>query len=186
MRLDTILGMFFSNVMTFFIIVTVAATLGSAGVHTVDTAAQAASALRPVAGDLAFLLFTLGIIGTGLLAVPVLAGSAGYAVAEAFGWKAGLGKRFGQAPGFYLVIAIVTIVGLVVNMLPVGSMTLLYYAAMANGVLAPPLMIIILLIANNKSVMGKRTNGVWSNVLGIIITLLMALVGVATIIALFV
>ena len=186
MRIDTALGMFFSNVMTFFIIVTVAATLGAAGVHSVDTAAQAASALRPVAGDLAFLLVTLGIIGTGLLAVPVLAGSAGYAVAEAFGWKAGLGKRFGQAPGFYLVITIVTLSGLVVNLLPIGSMTLLYYAAMVNGVLAPPLMLLILLIANNRRIMGKRTNGLFGNLFGAFITLVMSVVGIATIAALFV
>lgn len=185
MRADTALGMFFSNMVTFFIIVTVAATLGAGGIHSIDTASQAAEALRPVAGNFAFLLFTLGILGTGLLAVPVLAGSAGYAVAEALGWKAGLGKRFGQAPGFYLVIVGITVIGLLVNLMPVGSITLLYYAAMVNGVLAPPLMILILLIANSRAIMGERTNGALSNVLGIIITFVMSIVCLATIAAIF-
>lgn len=186
MRYDTALGMFFSNFITFFIIVTVASTLGSAGIRSIDTAAEAAEALRPFAGDFAFLLFTLGILGTGLLAVPVLAGSAGYAIAEAFNWKAGLGKRFGQAPGFYLVIAAVTVIGLLVNLAPIGSITLLYYAAMINGVLAPPLMIIILLIANNRTIMGNRTNGALGNTLGILITAIMSVVGVATMWTVFV
>lgn len=181
MRYDTALGMFFSNLVTFFIIVTVAATIGSSGLSSIDTAAQAAEALRPVAGDFAFLLFTLGIFGTGLLAVPVLAGSAGYAISEARGWKAGLGKRFGQAPGFYLIIAGVSVVGLLVNLAPVGSITLLYYAAMVNGVLAPPLLIIILLIANSRAIMGARANGTLSNLLGVAIAALMSAVGIATI-----
>lgn len=186
MRIDTATGMFFSEIVTFFIIVTVAATLGAAGIQSIDTAADAANALRPVAGDFAFLLFAAGIIGTGLLAVPVLAGSAGYAVAEACGWKAGLGKRFGQAPGFYLVISAVTVIGLLVNLLPFGSMTLLYYSAIANGVLAPPLMIIILLLANDRRVMGQRTNGALANFLGVIITVAMGAAGIATIAAFFV
>jgi Mn2+/Fe2+ NRAMP family transporter len=186
MRMDTAVGMFFSNLITFFIILTVAATLGAAGITRIETAADAAAALRPVAGDFAFLLFALGIVGTGLLTVPVLAGSAGYAVAEAFGWKEGLGKRFGQASGFYLIIALATLVGFFVNFTSIGSMTMLYYAAMLNGVLAPPLLIIILLVGNNKRILGPRTNGFLSNALGIIITAVMSFVGIAVVASLFV
>jgi NRAMP (natural resistance-associated macrophage protein)-like metal ion transporter len=171
MRIDTALGMLFSNLITFFIITSVAATLG--GMGQISTAADAAAALRPVAGNFAFLLFALGIVGTGFLAVPVLAGSAGYAVAEAFGWREGLGKKYSQAPGFYGVIALVTLVGLLVNFSSVGAMTILYWAAMLNGVLAPPLLIILLMIGNNKKIMGARTNSWLSNLLGIVTALVM-------------
>ena len=176
MRIDTLLGMLFSQLIMFFIIVSVAATLGAAGTHTIATAADAALALRPVAGNFAFLLFTLGIVGTGLLAVPVLAGSAGYAVAEALEWRVGLGKRFGKARGFYGIIIAATFVGLFVNFTSVGPITMLYYAAMLNGVLAPPLMILILLIANNKKILDKYTNKWIANTLGITITVIMSLV----------
>lgn len=179
MRLDTFLGMFFSNLITFFIILTVAATLGGTNAHQIKTAADAAEALRPLAGDFAFLLFALGILGTGLLAVPVLAGSAAYAVSEAFNWKVGLGKRFKQAHGFYGVITIATLVGLLVNFTSVGSMTMLYYAAMLNGVLAPPLLILILFIGNNKKILGENTNSPLSNYLGIVITAVMSFIALA-------
>ncbi|MBV9159451.1 MAG: divalent metal cation transporter, partial [Candidatus Kaiserbacteria bacterium] len=139
MRFDTGFGMLVSNVIAFFIMLTVAATLASSHKE-ISSAADAASALKPFAGNFAFLLFALGIVGTGLLAVPVLAGSAGYAVSESFGWKVGLGKRFSQAPGFYAVIALATAVGLIVNFLPVPPMKMLYYSAVANGLLAPPLL----------------------------------------------
>lgn len=172
MRIDTALGMLFSNLITFFIIVSVASTLGSTGAPLV-TAAAAASALRPVAGNFAFLLFALGIVGTGLLAVPVLAGSAGYAVAEALNWREGLGARPSQARGFYGIIALATVVGLFVNLSPAGPMLMLYWAAMLNGVLAPPLLLILLFIANNKKIMGARTNSWLSNVFGVVITLVM-------------
>ena len=185
MRFDTAVGMFFSNTITFFIILTVAGTLAQSGITNVATAADAASALRPIAGDFAFVLFALGIVGTGLLAVPILAGSAAYAVSEAFGWREGLGRRFGQAPGFYAVILLATVFGLLVNATSIGSMTMLYYAAILNGVLAPPLLFIILLIANNKRIMGSRTNGVLSNVLGIVITALMGVVACITILTFF-
>jgi Mn2+/Fe2+ NRAMP family transporter len=178
MRIDTATGMLFSQIISFFIIVTVAATLAGS-VTTISTAADAAKALQPFAGNFAFLLFALGIVGTGLLAVPVLAGSAGYAVAEAMGWPVGLGKKFGQAYGFYGVIAVATVVGLVVNFSSIGSMTMLYYAAMLNGLLAPPLMILLLLISNNKKIMGNNTNSWVSNTLGIIITVIMSVVALA-------
>jgi NRAMP (natural resistance-associated macrophage protein)-like metal ion transporter len=186
MRTDTVIGMFLSNLVAFFILVTVASTLGAVGITHIETAAQAAEALRPLAGDYAFILFAVGIIGTGLLAIPILAGSAGYAVAEAFQWKAGLGKRFGQAEGFYLVIGLATVVGLLVSLSPIAPMTMLYYAAMLNGVLAPPLLILILIISNDKTIMGEHTNGVASNVVGWTITGIMTLVGFAAIVSLFV
>ena len=179
MRIDTFTGMFFSNMITFFILVTAASTLGAHGMREIQTASQAASALRPLAGNLAFLLFALGIIGTGLIAVPVLAGSAGYAISEAFNWHAGLGKKFNQAHGFYLVIALATLVGLLVIFSPIGSITMLYYSAILNGVLAPPLLILILLVSNNEKILGTRTNGWLSNILGIVITLVMGVVAVS-------
>lgn len=179
MRRDTILGMIFSNVMTFFIILTAAGTLGRVGLTNIATAAQAAEALRPLGGDLTFLLFVLGIVGTGLLAIPILAGSASYAISETFGWKEGLSKTLRQAPGFYIVIAVATIFGIIVNFTPIAPFTLLYYAAAINGLTAPILMIIIILIANNKSVMGPRTNSKWSNLLGICATVIMIIAAVA-------
>jgi len=178
MRTDTALGMFFSQVITVCIIVSVAATLGVHGITQINTAADAAQALRPLAGDFAYLLFALGIIGTGLLAIPVLAGSVGYAVAEAFGWEVGLGKRFGQARGFYLIIALVTALGLLVNFIHISPMLMLYYSAVVNGVLAPPLMVILLLIGNNKKIMGAHTNSWISNAALISITTVMAAVAV--------
>ncbi|MFA5954031.1 MAG: divalent metal cation transporter [Patescibacteria group bacterium] len=171
---DTVFGMLFSNIIMFFIILTTASTLGLHGVMHVDSAAAAAEALRPLAGQFTYLLFALGIVGTGLLAVPVLAGSASYAVAETFGWRTGLYRRFRQAHGFYGVIALATVVGLLVNFLPVTPFEMLYYAAVVNGVLAPPLMVVILAIANSKSIMGEYTNSRVSNIFGVVITLLMS------------
>ena len=173
MRLDTALGMFLSQLVTFFIIATVATTLS---ISPITPAAEAAAALRPIAGDWAFFLFALGIISTGLLAIPVLAGSAAFAVGEAAHWKVGLEKKFDKARMFYGVIVVSTLVGLFVNLLDIDPITLLYYSAALNGVLAPPLMVIILIIANNKRILGKQTNGALSNTLGIIIT---AVMGVA-------
>lgn len=179
MQLDTGTGMLFSNLVTFFILATAAATLGAAGIPSIETAADAANALRPLAGDYAFLLFTLGIVGTGLLAVPILAGSAAYAVAEVFEWEEGLSKKFREAHGFYGIITLATLVGLIINFTGVSAMTMLYYAAVLNGVLAPPLMILILLISNNKRVLGTHTNGWLSNTLGIIITAIMSVIALA-------
>ena len=181
MRVDTFFGMFFSQVVTFFIIVTVASTLFAHGVTKIDTAAQAAEALKPLAGDFAFLLFALGIVGTGLLAVPVLAGSAAYAVAEAVNWDVGLGKKFRQAHGFYGVITVATVVGLLVNFTSVGSITMLYYAAMLNGILAPPLLVLIMLIGNNKKILGPHTNSRASNYIGWAITIIMGLIAIAVV-----
>jgi len=179
MRLDTIVGMFFSNIVMWFIIISTASTLGTHGIATVETADQAAKALQPFAGEFAFLLFALGIIGTGLLAVPVLSGSASYALSEAFGLKEGLYRKFKQAHGFYGVITIATLVGLLVNFTPIKPFTLLYYTAVLNGIIAPPLIILIILIANNKKIMGKHTNSFFENSIAWLISGIMIVVSVA-------
>ncbi len=185
MRIDTIIGMFFSNAVMFFIIITAASTLGKNGITHIDTAAQAAEALRPFAGDFAFLLFALGIIGTGLLAVPILAGSASYALSEAFSLNEGLSNKFKQAHGFYGIIAVATLLGLLINFSPIKPFDLLYYTAILNGVCAPPLLILIMIITNNKKIMGEHTNGMFSNVLGWTITGLMTLASIGLLISLF-
>ena len=179
MRKDTVAGMFFSNLVMFFIIVTVASTLNKSGITTIQTAEQAAEALRPLAGDLTYILFAAGIIGTGFLAVPILAGSASYAVSEAFGWREGLYRKFTAAHGFYGVITIATLVGLFVNFLNIPAFQMLYYAAVINGIIAPPLLILILLISNNKRIMGDSTNSMISNILRVSITVIMSLAALA-------
>lgn len=179
MRLDTVVGMVFSQAVAFFIVLSTASTLHTHGIFTIATADQAASALRPFAGDWAFLLFALGIIGTGFLAVPVLAGSAAYSVAETFHWKEGLGRKLKQAMGFYGVIALATLVGLLVNFTPIKPFQMLYYTAILNGIVAPPLMILLMLIGNNKKIMGEHTNSKFSNIFGWIITAVMGLSAIA-------
>ncbi|MUM33028.1 divalent metal cation transporter [Mycobacterium sp. CBMA361] len=183
MRTDTAVGMGFSNIVQFFIVLTCASTLHQAGVLTVDTPDQAASALRPLAGDLAYLLFALGIVGVGFLAVPTLTGSASYALAEALGWKAGLGYTFRQARAFYVVIALATLVGVALNFVGIPPFRMLYYAAALNGVLAPPLMAMITLVGNNKAIMGDRTNNRFANVMGWAITAIMGACAVALIVS---
>lgn len=131
-----------------------AATLHAHGIRDIESAAQAAEALRPIAGDLAFALFAIGIIGTGLLAVPILAGSAAYAVSETFGWVHGLDRKPREAKAFYGVIAVATFGGLGINFLSVDPMKALYWAAVVNGLLAPPLMVVTMMIARNRRVMG--------------------------------
>ena len=177
MRLDTVVGMFFSNLVMFFIILTAAGTLGRSGITDVGSASEAAEALRPLAGELTFLLFTLGVIGTGLLAVPVLAASASYAVAEAFGWRLGLYRKIIQAHGFYGVIAMATAAGLVVNFIAIPPFKMLYYAAVLNGLIAPPLLVLILLIANRRDIMGRYVNSRFSNIMGWSATVIMTLAG---------
>ena len=184
MKFDTIVGMFFSNLVMFFIIVTTASMLHANGITSVQTADQAAQVLRPIAGDYAFLLFAAGIIGTGLLAVPILAGSASYALSESFGWASSLNFTFKKAPAFYLVIAMATLGGLLVNLSPVEPFQLLYYTAVVNGLIAPPLMVMLMLISNNKSIMRGYVNSPVSNIAGWTITVLMALMALALLISL--
>lgn len=178
MRRDTAAGMMFSNLITFFIIATAASTLGAHGIRSVATAAEAAAILQPLAGRGASLLFAAGIIGTGLLAVPVLAGSASYAIAEACGWREGLWRTWRQAPGFYAVIVLSTLIGLLTNLLHIPAFTMLYYAAILNGIIAPPLLVIILLIGNDRSIMGRAVNSRRSNAFGITITAVMSLAAI--------
>lgn len=182
---DTIVGMFFSQAIMFFIIITAAATLHASGITNIGTASQAAEALRPLAGDLAYFLFAVGIIGTGLLAVPILAASSAYAVAETIGLKEGLSKKAGLAPGFYGIIAASTLFGMSLDWLGIDPIKALYYAAALNGMAAPPLMALIILIANNKDIMGKFINNRSSNIVGWMIFLVMAFAGILLIVELF-
>jgi NRAMP (natural resistance-associated macrophage protein)-like metal ion transporter len=153
--IDTTAGMLLSNVIGFFIIVTTAATLHIHGAAKIGTAAQAAEALRPLAGPLTFFLFSLGIIGTGLLAVPVLAGSAAYAVAESFGWEGSLEMPARSAPGFYLIVSAATIAGLLVALTPLDPIWMLFWSAVVNGIVAVPLMVAMMIVVTNRKIMGK-------------------------------
>jgi len=182
MHWDTIIGMFFSQAIMFFIIITTAATLHAKGITNIGTASEAAEALRPVAGNFAYLLFAAGIIGTGLLAVPILAGSSAYAVAETTGLKAGLSKKPGRAPGFYGVIVASTLIGMLISLLGINPIKALYYAAALNGIAAPALMVLVILIANNKDIMGKFVNKRISNIAGWVIVLVMAIAAILFII----
>jgi NRAMP (natural resistance-associated macrophage protein)-like metal ion transporter len=163
---DVNVGMFFSNVVMYFIILATAATLHQAGQTKIGSAADAAEALRPLAGNAATVLMAIGLIGTGFLAVPILTGSAAYAVCECVGWKCSLDAKPYKAKEFYLVIAGSTLGGLVINFLGVNPIDALFWTAVINGFLAPPLLVVLLLVSNNKVVMGKRTNGRVLNVLG--------------------
>jgi len=164
--LDINTGMLFSNVVMYFVILANAATLHQAGLTNVATAAEAAQALRPLAGEGATVLMALGLIGTGLLAVPILTGSAAYAVCETFGWKCSLDAKPAKAKEFYLIVAASTIAGLLMHFVGVNEMQALFWTAVINGFLAPPLLVVILLISNNKAIMGERVNGLATNILG--------------------
>ena len=179
LRVDTMIGMFFSNLVMFFIIIVTGATLFQNGVYNITSASQAAEVLRPLSGDFAFLLFALGIVGTGLLAVPILAGSASYAISEAFGLKEGLYRKFNEAHGFYGIIALATLIGLLINFIGISPITALYYTAVINGLIAPPLLIMILFIANNKKIMKDRTNNKLLNILGILTIFIMSMAALA-------
>jgi NRAMP (natural resistance-associated macrophage protein)-like metal ion transporter len=153
-RFDTASGMIYSNLIGFFIIVTTGATLHAHGMTQISTAEQAAEALRPLAGPLAFFLFAAGIVGTGLLAVPVLAGSAGYAVAETLGWRGSLEMPARGAPGFYLIVAAATVAGLIVALTPLNPIRMLFWSAVVNGVVAVPLMAGMMLVVGDRKIMG--------------------------------
>jgi Mn2+/Fe2+ NRAMP family transporter len=152
---DTNIGMAFSNLIAFFVMLTAAVTLHAHGLTDVATSAQAAEALRPLAGRFAFFLFAAGIVGTGLLAVPVLAGSAAYAVAEAFDWRVGLGRTPLQARGFYTILIVATLLGVALNFTPVDPIRALFWSAVINGVVAVPVMVIVMLLSSRHEVMGK-------------------------------
>ena len=156
-KIDTYLGMAFSNIVAFCIILGTAATLNAAGITDIQTSAQAAEALRPLAGHFAFLLFSLGIIGTGMIAVPVLAGSAAYAVAETFEWKRGLDLKLLEAREFYAIIALATLGGVALDFSPVDPIRALFWSAVVNGVIAVPIMVVMMLLADDAKVMGGFT-----------------------------
>jgi Mn2+/Fe2+ NRAMP family transporter len=154
-RIDTYVGMAFSNVVAFFIILTAGATLHAHGITEISTSAQAAKALEPLAGRFAFLLFVCGIVGTGLLAVPVLAASACYGIGEACRWKASLERKPGEAIRFYSAITVATFIGLSLNFMHIDPVKALFWAAILNGFLAAPLMVVIMMMASSNRVMGK-------------------------------
>jgi NRAMP (natural resistance-associated macrophage protein)-like metal ion transporter len=158
---DTTVGMIFSNAIAFFIILTTAAVLNAGGVTNIQTAAQAAAALRPLAGEFAFLLFALGIIGTGLLAIPVLASSAAYGVAEAFGWPATLEAKAPDAVGFYGIIAAATIIGFGLGFTSIDPIKMLIWSAVLNGIVAVPIMAVMMVIVSKKSLMGRFKAKPW-------------------------
>jgi NRAMP (natural resistance-associated macrophage protein)-like metal ion transporter len=178
-RIDTTVGMIFSNVIAFFIILTTAAVLNAHGVTNINSATQAAEALRPLAGDATFLLFALGIIGTGMLAIPVLAGSAAYGVSEAFGWRATLEAKAPDAVGFYTIIAAATVIGFGLGFTGIDAIHMLVWSAVLNGIVAVPIMAMMMVIVANAGLMGRFRAKSWLIALGWIGTGLMALAVVA-------
>ena len=172
---DTVIGMSFSNLVAFFIILSTAATLHASGVRDIQTSAQAAQALRPLAGEFSFILFSLGIIGTGLLAVPVLAGSAAYAVAEAAGWQGSLSLRLdkGEGRGFYGVVAAATLGGVALCFAPIDPVRQLFWSAVLNGVIAVPIMAVMMLLASRRATMGEHVIGKRLRALGWLATAVM-------------
>ena len=177
-RWDTWSGMFYSDIAAYFIILATAVTLNVAGITDINTAAQAASALRPLAGDFAYIVFALGILGVGLIGVPVLAGSAAYALCEAMDWTWGLERKATDARGFYGVIAVSVLAGLVIQYSPISPMKALFWSAVINGVVAVPLMVVIILLVSKSAVMGDYTASRPLIILGWIATLVMGLAAV--------
>jgi NRAMP (natural resistance-associated macrophage protein)-like metal ion transporter len=175
---DTNIGMFVSNLSMYFIILATGATLFQAGETHITSAAQAAQALRPLAGDAAALLLAVGLIGSGFLAVPVLTGSTAYAVADVIGWKSGLSLKPGDARGFYAVIVAGTVFGMLFNFLGINPIDALFWTAVLNGLVAPPLLALVMLTANDSRIMGSWTNGRWLNFLGWGTTLVMGVAGI--------
>ena len=179
MRKDIDLGMFFSNAVMYFIILSCGTVLFGNGINKIDTVEQAAAALKPIAGNAASLLFAAGIIGTGFLAIPVLSGSLSYMFAETFEWQEGFDKQFFEAKPFYVVITISLIIGLLINFAGLSPVKALLYSAILYGLTAPVVIIIILHISNNKTIMGKETNSIISNILGITTLIIMTVAAIA-------
>ena len=177
--IDTVVGMGFSQVVMYFIILATALTLFKAGQHDIKSAADAAEALKPLAGDLAGILFAAGMIGAGLLAVPILSGAAAYAISEAFGWRYGLDRDWRRAKQFYAVIAVATILGALMNFIGINAIDALFWTAVINGAVAPPLLVLVMLAARNPAVMGEQRIGPLTTALGWIATVGMWLALVA-------
>jgi NRAMP (natural resistance-associated macrophage protein)-like metal ion transporter len=176
---DVQIGMILSNVVMYFIILSTAATLFKSGQTSIHSATEAAQALKPMAHGAASLLFALGLIGSGFLAVPVLTGCSAYAVTGAFGGRYGFHQKLGEAKLFYGVIIVSSVIGVLINFLGINPIRALFLAAIINGFLAPPLLVVILLVANNRQIMGHRVNGRWANILGSVTTVVMFVAAVA-------
>lgn len=183
---DIIFGMFFSNTVMYFIILSTAATLFVAGKTNINTAAEAAQALRPLAGNAAGLLFTLGVIGVGFLAVPVMTTGAAYDLCQSFGWKHGLYRKPVEAKKFYIAIAVFTLIAIGINFFGINPMKALVFAGIVQGFSTPPLMLLIMLMTNNRAIMGDRVNGRAINVLGWITTTAIFAASVGLVISWFV
>jgi Mn2+/Fe2+ NRAMP family transporter len=186
MRSDVWTGMFLSNLVMFFIIAVTANTLFSSGITNIETAADAAKALEPFGGPFASLLFAIGIIGTGLLAIPVLAGSTAYAISESMDWKEGLYRRLKEAKAFYGVIIVSIVIGILINFLDINPIKALIYSAVANGIIAPVIIICIVYISGQEKIMGEFKNSKLVNVIGWIIAVLMSITAIATLVSMFV
>jgi len=178
-QIDTYVGMGFSNLVAFFIMLTAAVTLHLHGITDIQTSADAAQALRPLAGDFAFFLFSAGIVGTGLLAVPILAGSAAYAVAESFKWPIGLGLQLLQARGFYTIVIIATVLGVALNFTPIDPIKALFWSAVINGVISVPIMVVMMLMAVRHDIMAEFAITRRLTILGWVATASMAIVVLA-------
>ncbi len=165
-EIDIDAGMLFASLVFYFVILASAATLHATGKTKIETAVEAAQALRPLSSGVASILFAVGLIGSGVLAVPVLTSSSAYALCETFKWKSGLSEKLRGAARFYAIIAVSTLVGVIVNFLKIPPVTALFWAAVINGILAPPLLVIIMLVSNNREVMGARVNGLLTNFIG--------------------
>jgi NRAMP (natural resistance-associated macrophage protein)-like metal ion transporter len=181
MNQDVDFGMTISGFVMYFIILTTGTVLFKGGIHQIDTVEQAAMALKPLAGDLAYFLFAVGVIGTGLIAIPVLSGSISYIITETFGWEQGLDKKFHEAKGFYVIIAISLVLGLSLNYIGITPIQSLIYTAILYGLTAPVLIAIILHISNNKKIMGENVNGWAANILGFAALIIMTVAAVALI-----
>lgn len=179
MDLDVDFGMLFSNIVMFFIILTAGTVLYNGGIHKIDTVEQAAKALEPIAGRLSYLLFAIGVIGTGFLAIPVLSGSLSYILSDTFSWNGSLDKKYYEAKPFYLVIIVSLLTGLCINYMGISPIQALIYTAIMYGITSPVMIAIILHISNNKKVMGEFTNGKWSNIFGVITFVLMTVAACA-------
>lgn len=175
---DTGVGMLFCNLVFYFVIISAAATLHRVGLTDIQTASEAAQALEPLAGKAAKILFAIGLVGAGLLAVPVLTSTSGFAVAEAMGWRHGLNEKPGRAPAFYAIIVASTAAGLAFNFLGINPLRALFGTAVINGLLAPPLLILLMQVSNNKQVMGEHVNGLFLNIVGWVAVLVMSFAAV--------
>jgi Mn2+/Fe2+ NRAMP family transporter len=179
MKQDVDFGMGFSGLVAWFIILTTGTVLYNSGIHQIDTVEQAAKALQPIAGNFAYLLFAIGIIGTGFIAIPVLSGSLSYIFCETFGWKEGLDNKFNEAKPFYMIIIVSLLLGLSLNYIGISPLQALIYSAILYGLTAPVLIAIILHICNNKTVMGTYTNSKSTNFFGLLTLVIMTSTAVA-------